>query len=195
MQAYDHLDKGPTELPTMYQVCGLKDSDKTIEEAHAEGIIIGNLMIDTLAFAFGHEIGHVWYSDPWSQLHSKCNLAPRMPQRQRVEVCADDFARRLSQRAGFSPYSILGTAIPMFAAVEGPKGAHGEGSHPAAMCRSLILARAIQDGAALLTPTPHDTDEIRKLRKTIKAQVAILIATTTTPIGPDGHTLCRTPID
>lgn len=196
MEAYDHFGQGRTEISTLWGICGLHREDETPQEHETAGVIIGNYMADTLALAYGHEIGHVWYSHPWSQLHPPCTLAPRLPPNQRREACADDFGWRLALKAGFEPYSALGTTFPMFAAIEGESGASGTGTHPAAMCRMLIMAKNIQRDPTIFAPTPKDTDQIRKLRESARAQIDDLVTTLTTPIpGFGGKTVCPTPID
>lgn len=113
------------------EMCGIPPTRAaSMRRDPSDYALTATLITDALAFIAGHELGHI-------VLQSDMPPA-RTPKEQQVrEAAADRFGLQLSMKAGFSPLFAIVTVFPLFASLEQPETAIGEGDHPRTSCRML----------------------------------------------------------
>ncbi|MGH9427180.1 MAG: hypothetical protein ACRD2L_12860, partial [Terriglobia bacterium] len=91
-----------------------------------------DMIVDALAIVVAHEIGHI------GKRHKPSALVSRATSRAQ-EAEADEYARVLVRKSGFSTLPSLATVYLMFAALEGDSE---DGTHPHPLCRIYRIGRA-----------------------------------------------------
>ena len=93
------------------------------------------LMVDSLAFIFGHEVGHIVLRHP-----PPTEISPQ--QSRDDEYAADAYGFRLAKASGFKAAASYGLVMPLFGMLEGGKARPGRfDTHPPALCRLAKLGR------------------------------------------------------